>query len=69
MTKLAISIKKTKLTQIGHVTHTTVLTKGLKSFMRLELGSIVGVELLYHSCATILIFFPQVGDTVTVAML
>ena len=26
MTKLAISIKKTKLTQFGHETHTSILT-------------------------------------------
>ena len=31
MTKLANSIKKTKLTQIGHVTHTTVLTNKINS--------------------------------------
>ena len=32
MTKLAISIKKTKLTQIGHVTDTTVLTNSSKCY-------------------------------------
>ena len=33
---LAISIEKTKLTQIGHVTHTTVLTNMYKRVPPLE---------------------------------